>query len=395
MLNTLMDISEAESGAMPLRRETLPLGEVVERAIDLYRDVAESKGVSLTMRRQSRRRSSSGDRVRLEQVAANLLDNAIKYTPPGGRVTASVGSADGRVALRRGRHRRRAFRADELPRIWERLFRGDRSRTERGLGLGLSLVKAIVEAHGGSRRCTSASPAAAAGLRSPLPDPLAPESRVPSPGARSFHRCNAPVTSPTEGVPSNRARKAAQRGRPMKRGSIFSAIALAAAVTTGAVWQGKAADAAETAGQSVTATAPARISSGGRDSYADVVKVVTPAVVTIRTEGRATRVPDAVPGRRSSAPFLRRSIWKWPAAHAGPAQPRARVRRRREQRRLSADQPSRDRQRDRHPGRIRRRPHFHREADRIGSAERSRAAEDRSREPAPAHARRLGRGAGG
>jgi len=77
----------------------------------------------------------------------------------------------------------------------------------------------------------------------------------------------------------------------MKRGSIFSAIALAAAVTTGAVWQGKAADAAETAGQSVTATAPARISSGGRDSYADVVKVVTPGVVTIRTEGRASVSP--------------------------------------------------------------------------------------------------------
>jgi serine protease Do len=77
----------------------------------------------------------------------------------------------------------------------------------------------------------------------------------------------------------------------MKKGSIFSALALAAAVTTGAVWQGKAADAADTAAQSVTTTAPARIASGGRDSYADVVKVVTPAVVTIRTEGRARVSP--------------------------------------------------------------------------------------------------------
>jgi serine protease Do len=77
----------------------------------------------------------------------------------------------------------------------------------------------------------------------------------------------------------------------MKKGSIFSALALAAAVTTGAVWQGKAADAADTAAQSVSTTAPARIASGGRDSYADVVKVVTPAVVTIRTEGRARVSP--------------------------------------------------------------------------------------------------------
>jgi Do/DeqQ family serine protease len=78
----------------------------------------------------------------------------------------------------------------------------------------------------------------------------------------------------------------------MKKGSIFSALALAAAVTTGAVWQGKAADAAATAAQSVTTTAPARmVAGGGRDSYADVVKVVTPAVVTIRVEGRARMSP--------------------------------------------------------------------------------------------------------
>ena len=77
----------------------------------------------------------------------------------------------------------------------------------------------------------------------------------------------------------------------MKKGSIFSALALAAAVTTGAVWQGKAADATATAAQSVTTTAPARIAAGGRDSYADVVKVVTPAVVTVRVEGRARVSP--------------------------------------------------------------------------------------------------------
>jgi len=148
MLNTLMDISEAESGAMPLVRETLPLGEVLEQAVDLYRDVAEAKGVSLTVH-ASPGALVSGDRVRLEQVAANLLDNAIKYTPAGGRVTASVRQADGRVELV-VEDTGVGIPADELPRIWQRLFRGDRSRTERGLGLGLSLVKAIVEAHGGT-----------------------------------------------------------------------------------------------------------------------------------------------------------------------------------------------------------------------------------------------------
>ena len=77
----------------------------------------------------------------------------------------------------------------------------------------------------------------------------------------------------------------------MKKGRIFSALTLAAALTAGAAWQGKAADATATAAQPVTTTAPARLATGARDSYADVVKVVTPAVVTIRTEGRARVSP--------------------------------------------------------------------------------------------------------
>jgi signal transduction histidine kinase len=147
MLNTLMDISEAESGAMPLAREPLRLAEVVDRAVDLYRDVAEAKGITLTVRTQDDV-TVSGDRVRLEQVAANLLDNAIKYTPRKGSVAVDVARVDGTAELRVS-DTGAGIRPDELPRIWDRLFRGDTSRTERGLGLGLSLVKAIVEAHGG------------------------------------------------------------------------------------------------------------------------------------------------------------------------------------------------------------------------------------------------------
>jgi signal transduction histidine kinase len=148
MLNTLMDISEAESGAMPLVRETLPLAAIVERAVELYRDVADAKGVALAVHTEPDA-LVSGDRVRLEQVAANLIDNAVKYTPRGGRVTASGRRAGNRVELV-VEDTGAGIPADELTSIWERLFRGDRSRAERGLGLGLSLVKAIVKAHGGT-----------------------------------------------------------------------------------------------------------------------------------------------------------------------------------------------------------------------------------------------------
>jgi signal transduction histidine kinase len=153
MLNTLMDISEAESGAMQLRREPVALADVVSRAIDLYRDVADAKDITLTVAAPVDV-VVTADRTRLEQVAANLIDNALKYTPDGGRVDVDV-RREMDAALLRVSDTGPGIPADELPRIFDRLFRGDRSRTERGLGLGLSLVKAIVEAHGCEVRVSS------------------------------------------------------------------------------------------------------------------------------------------------------------------------------------------------------------------------------------------------
>lgn len=148
MLNTLMDISEAESGTLQLRQDRVLLGDIVVRAIDLYRDVADAKGVALVSKLQPDV-SVLADGTRLQQVAANLIDNALKYTPPRGRVDVEVTQEGGR-ALLRVRDNGAGINPDELPRIWDRLFRGDASRTERGLGLGLSLVRAIVKAHGGT-----------------------------------------------------------------------------------------------------------------------------------------------------------------------------------------------------------------------------------------------------
>ena len=169
MLTTLMDISEAESGTMQLRPEPVALADVVARAIDLYREVADAKGVGLFVAsgvsvasgfsRTSPNAAPAdivvtADRTRLEQVAANLIDNAVKYTPSGGRVDVEV-LRDAGAAVLRVRDSGPGIPADELPRIFDRLFRGDTSRAERGLGLGLSLVKAIVEAHGGTLEVSS------------------------------------------------------------------------------------------------------------------------------------------------------------------------------------------------------------------------------------------------
>jgi signal transduction histidine kinase len=88
------------------------------------------------------------DRIRLRQVFANLLDNAIKYTPENGSVTISVREEPGR-AMVVFRDTGIGISEDEQKKIWTRLYRGDKSRSQQGLGLGLSLVKAVVEAHGG------------------------------------------------------------------------------------------------------------------------------------------------------------------------------------------------------------------------------------------------------
>jgi signal transduction histidine kinase len=153
MLNTLMDISEAETGVVQLKREPVRLRDLVGEAVELYDDVADDKGVTVTLEAgEDVSIAAAPDRMR--QVFANLLDNAIKYTPRGGEV---------RVAVRREENSAvvsvsdtgAGIAAEHLPRIWDRLYRADPSRSERGLGLGLSLVKAYVEAHGGTVGATS------------------------------------------------------------------------------------------------------------------------------------------------------------------------------------------------------------------------------------------------
>ena len=148
MLNTLMDITEAESGMMRLQREPGDIRQLVREAAELYEYVAEEKKIAVTLNLPQAPVTASVDRLRMRQVFANLLDNAIKYTTEGGSVAISI--------LDQSDHTTVVFRdsgigiaAEEQDKIWARLYRSDKSRSQRGLGLGLSLVKAIVKAHGG------------------------------------------------------------------------------------------------------------------------------------------------------------------------------------------------------------------------------------------------------
>jgi signal transduction histidine kinase len=155
-----MDISEAETGTMRLRHERFGLSEIVDEAMSLHADDAEDRGVSLASTVDSSIELTA-DRARLRQVLANLIENAIKYTDPGGRVTIESGVEPAGVTIT-VRDTGIGIDPAAQPFVWDRLYRADPSRSARGLGLGLSLVRAIVEGHGGHVRVESAPGAGSA-----------------------------------------------------------------------------------------------------------------------------------------------------------------------------------------------------------------------------------------
>jgi len=148
MLNTLMDIAEAESGTMQLQLAPVDLSQLAREVIELYQYVAEEKKIAIETTLADRCMASA-DAARMRQALGNLVDNALKYTPENGKVFVSTTVESGQAVLR-VRDTGIGIAESEQPLIWNRLYRGDRSRSQRGLGLGLSVVKAVVQAHKGS-----------------------------------------------------------------------------------------------------------------------------------------------------------------------------------------------------------------------------------------------------
>lgn len=147
MLNTLMDVAEAETGVMRLDMARVSVREVVWAVADLYEILADEKNISMDVN-LPRELFINADRTRFQQVIANLVDNAVKYSGDRGRVLLSACEKEGDVLISVS-DEGMGIPSEEIGRIWDRLYRGDRSRSRRGLGLGLSFVKAIVQAHDG------------------------------------------------------------------------------------------------------------------------------------------------------------------------------------------------------------------------------------------------------
>ena len=147
LLNTLMDISEIETGTMRLVLQPTDFPALVRQAAEIYSETAEEKGVALKIE-VGPGFVAQIDANRMRQAVANVIDNAIKYTPEGGCVRVTARECDG-DAICVVDDTGPGIPPEEIDRIWTRLYRGDASRSQRGLGLGLSLVAATVSMHRG------------------------------------------------------------------------------------------------------------------------------------------------------------------------------------------------------------------------------------------------------
>src|SRR5262252_7641692 len=156
LINDLLDVSRIIAGKMRLDIAPVKLGSVIEAAIETVRPAAEAKGIRLSALLDPAAGTMSGDAERLQQVVWNLLSNAVKFAPQGGRVDVRLERADSHVEIvvaDNGQGIKREF----LPHVFERFRQehGGTNRQQGGLGLGLAIVRHIVELHGGTVRVAS------------------------------------------------------------------------------------------------------------------------------------------------------------------------------------------------------------------------------------------------
>jgi two-component system sensor histidine kinase BaeS len=173
MIGDLFDLAQIDSGALRLEKRMLPLQEIVSEVVDGMRPQAERAGIGLQfLAPEAELPDVPLDGSRFERAVSNLLRNAIQHTPSGGEIRASVGR-DGRWVTLSVADNGEGFDAGQAEHVWDRFYRGDKSRGRKGsvgdgAGLGLSIVRGFVEAHGGDVACTS-SPGAGATFTLRLP----------------------------------------------------------------------------------------------------------------------------------------------------------------------------------------------------------------------------------
>jgi PAS domain S-box-containing protein len=189
IVDDLLDVSRISRGKISLRKEPVELAAVVNQAVETSRPLIDARRHRLTVTLQAGPVRLEGDRTRLAQVVANLLNNAAKYTEEGGRIDVAVELEGDQVVIRVA-DTGMGIAPELLPRLFEPFTQADRSldRAQGGLGLGLALVRNLVEMHGGTVSAASQGPGRGSEFVVRLPAALEPD-----PGPKRNHLEQEPM----------------------------------------------------------------------------------------------------------------------------------------------------------------------------------------------------------
>ena len=177
LVNDLLDLSRVAAGKITLKRRILDLREVATQSLEVVRAAAERQNISIEVRNCEQPLLVDADGVRIDQILTNILTNAIKYTPEGGHVTLEL-KVDGKDGVMEVRDDGVGIAGDRIGRIFELFTQAENAigRSQGGMGIGLALVRNLVELHGGA--VSAASDGVGQGstfsVRLPLAQPDAP-----------------------------------------------------------------------------------------------------------------------------------------------------------------------------------------------------------------------------
>jgi signal transduction histidine kinase len=153
IINTMLEITEAETGTYTIRTEPIDIPRLIGYACELFEPIAREKGVQITTSLPESITIDSNKNM-LQRLVTNLLENAIKYNRPNGTVTIRAEKQDDQIVIQ-FEDTGIGIKEKELSEIFERFYRGSTARSETGNGLGLSLVQAIAQGLGGSIQVSS------------------------------------------------------------------------------------------------------------------------------------------------------------------------------------------------------------------------------------------------
>jgi two-component system CheB/CheR fusion protein len=159
LINDLLDLSRLQRGKISLNQETVSLPAIIDNAVETVRTDAATKGVEIRLQAIDQMLLVEGDRLRLQQIAWNILNNAVKFTPSGGRIEIAL-NKEGEQAAFVVTDTGQGIDPSFLPHVFEMFRQADGSNIRRhgGMGIGLALVRQLVQLHGGTISAESEGP---------------------------------------------------------------------------------------------------------------------------------------------------------------------------------------------------------------------------------------------